>query len=83
MLRRKFDLIRVSKPWPLALLAPALALSACTTPAPKPEAIIVPPAPQASVENTTPTIKPRDTELPDGAPTTPVESSTLPPVRKR
>ena len=70
-------------PWSLTLIALA-GVGACTPARPRPEAIIVPPAPPAAVENReTPVIKPRDPELPDAAPTTPVESAPLPPVRRR
>jgi len=82
MTRRKFDLVPLLKRWPLALIA--LAAGACT-PAPKPVSTFLPPASTGEVEKArTPVVKkPYDPEVPDAAPTTPVESSALPPVRRR
>ena len=77
------DLISLLKrrPWIWTLLA--LAGAACAR-EPKPVSTFLPPAPAAEVEKIAPpVVKPYDPDTPDAAPTTPVESSTLPPVRKR
>ena len=69
--------------WACAVLA-LLGAAACTPAQPRPEAIIVPPSPPVTVENReTPVIRPRDPDLPDAAPTTPVDSAPLPPARRR
>jgi hypothetical protein len=69
-------------PWSWALLA--LAGAAACTPTPREPSTFLPPAELAEVQKINPpVVKPYDPEIPDASPTTPVESSTLPPVRKR